>query len=56
VHGAPEFISDWRRCESLFLPPVQKLEKLFSHGSGTAVALSAVIGNSPLMLVQGFGC
>jgi hypothetical protein len=29
------------------------LEKLFSRGGGIAVALSAMIGNSALMLAQG---
>jgi hypothetical protein len=54
AHGAPAFIGDRRRCKSLFHSPVEKLEKLFSHGGGIAVALSAMIGNAALMLVQGF--
>jgi len=53
AHGALAFIGDRRRRKSLFLPPLEKLEKLFSHG-GETVALSAMIGHPALMLVQGF--
>jgi hypothetical protein len=53
AYVAPAFIGDRRCCKSLFLPPVEELEKLFSQASGIAVALSAMIGNATL-LVHGF--